>query len=164
MADKIVEVANEVFLAELSELLAARKQVRFAVRGRSMRPMLEHERDSVVLEQQALADYQRGDVVLALTTTGYWVLHRIVHCEGDTACVLQGDGNVGLQERCLRQDILGRVVQFTRKSHTYAVEHWLWRLYKCLWMHTVFLRRPLLLAYELRTRASGWCSMTTNAH
>lgn len=156
-------VGNDGLLVATRQLLAEGRRVQLTVRGRSMRPMLEHNRDTVVLEAQLPADYQRGDVVLAQTTTQQWVLHRIVSCD-DRQCQLQGDGNVAQQETCDRASIAGRVVQFTRKSRTFAVEHWAWRAYRWLWMHTLLLRRPLLIAYELWHRTSCWCSTPTNAH
>lgn len=158
MGDKVKTVSSDIFFAEIKSLLVAGKQVQIIVRGRSMRPMLEHERDKVTLQQRPLRDYQRGDVVLARTTIGQWVLHRIVSCDEST-CTLQGDGNVVQREACLRAEILGRVVQFTRKSRTCSVEHWQWRIYRWLWMHSVLLRRPLLLAYEVvhRTKRCFAC-------
>ena len=119
--------------------------------------MLEHERDSVTLQQEPVLRYGQGDVVLAHTTDARWVLHRIVQCD-DTCCILQGDGNVGQQEQCLRTDILGRVVYFERKSKRYAVNHVFWRVYANFWQHHVLVRRPLLLGYELLHRFAVYCS------
>lgn len=119
--------------------------------------MLEHERDSVTLQQEPVLRYGQGDVVLAHTTDARWVLHRIVQCD-DARCILQGDGNVGQQEQCLRTDILGRVVYFERKSKRYAVNHVFWRMYANIWQRLVLVRRPLLIGYELLHRFAGYCS------
>ena len=119
--------------------------------------MLEHERDSVTLQQEPVLRYGQGDVVLAHTTDARWVLHRIVQCD-DKRCILQGDGNVGQQEQCLRTEILGRVVYFERKSKRYAVNQVFWRVYANFWQRLVLVRRPLLLGYELLHRFAGYCS------
>lgn len=157
MANVVRQVEQNVLFKEMRGMLAQGCQVQLRVRGRSMRPMLEHERDLVTLQQVPSPSYCRGDVVLAHTTDERWVLHRIVACD-NTFCILQGDGNVGQQEQCLRTDILGKVVQFERKSKTYAVNHFFWRLYASLWHRLMFMRRPLLYGYELMYRLAMYGS------
>ena len=151
MSNVVRQVEQNKLFEEMRSLLVQDCQVQLRVRGRSMRPMLEHERDLVTLQQEPAQIYGQGDVVLAYTSDERWVLHRIVQCD-DTCCVLQGDGNVGQQEQCLRTDILGRVVYFERKSKKYAVYHVFWRGYARLWQCLAFVRRPLLLGYELLHR------------
>lgn len=151
MSNVVRQVEQNKLFEEMRSLLVQDCQVQLRVRGRSMRPMLEHERDLVTLQQEPAQIYGQGDVVLAYTSDERWVLHRIVQCD-DTCCVLQGDGNVGQQEQCLRTDILGRVVYFERKSKKYAVNHVFWRVYARLWQCLAFVRRPLLLGYELLHR------------
>lgn len=151
MSNVVRQVEQNKLFEEMRSLLVQGCQVQLRVRGRSMRPMLEHERDLVTLQQEPAQTYGQGDVVLAYTSDERWVLHRIVQCD-DTCCFLQGDGNVGQQEQCLRTDILGRVVYFERKSKKYAVCHVFWRVYARLWQCLAFVRRPLLLGYELLHR------------
>ena len=151
MSNVVRQVEQNKLFEEMRSLLVQDCQVQLRVRGRSMRPMLEHERDLVTLQQEPAQTDGQGDVVLAYTSDERWVLHRIVQCD-DTCCVLQGDGNVGQQEQCLRTDILGRVVYFERKSKKYAVNHVFWRVYARLWQCLAFVRRPLLLGYELLHR------------
>ena len=90
---------------------------------------------------------------MASTSDQRWVLHRIVRCD-KLKCTLQGDGNVGQQEECQRVDIIGRVVSFQRKTRQFSVDHWIWQIYANVWQTLVYLRRPLLLAYELLHRMS----------
>ena len=145
----VKDVKTEVLFAEIRSLLLQGRQVKMRVRGRSMRPMLEHHRDSVVLQRFAESSYRCGDIVLAYTLDGRWMLHRIIACN-DSDCWLQGDGNIGSQEQCKRTDILGKVVQFQRKSKLHSATHWFWQLYARLWTASVVCRRPLLFLYE------GW--------
>ncbi|RKV82268.1 MAG: hypothetical protein D8H91_01400 [Alloprevotella sp.] len=157
MSNVVRQVEQNLLFEEMRNVLSQGCQVQLRVRGRSMRPMLEHERDSVTLQQEPVLRYGQGDVVLAHTTDARWVLHRIVQCD-DTRCVLQGDGNVGQQEQCLRTEILGRVVYFERKSKRYAANHVFWRVYANFWQRLVLVRRPLLLGYELLHRFAVYCS------
>ena len=101
-----MRVANEILIPELARLLAEGKQVRFTPSGVSMRPFIEGDKDSVVLAPITKA-LRIGDIVLAKVETAY-VLHRIVRIEG-TEYVLQGDGNLTGEERCAREEIIGRV-------------------------------------------------------
>ena len=109
MSNVVKQVAQDILFAEIRSMLSDGSQVQLRVRGRSMRPMLEHERDLVTLEHKPAHCYRRGDIVLASTSDQRWVLHRIVRCD-KLKCTLQGDGNVGQQEECQRVDIIGRVV------------------------------------------------------
>lgn len=148
MSNVVKQVAQDILFAEIRSMLSQGSHVQLRVRGRSMRPMLEHERDLVTLEHKPAHCYRRGDIVLASTSDQRWVLHRIVRCD-KLKCTLQGDGNVGQQEECQRVDIIGRVVSFQRKTRQFSVDHWIWQIYANVWQTLVYLRRPLLLAYEL---------------
>lgn len=154
MDNSTKHVDNHQLFSELQTWLSEGKQVNLTVRGRSMRPMIEHQRDAVTIAQATSTSYCRGDVVLALTTDHRWVLHRLMSVDGDY-CTLQGDGNVAVQEQCQLQNIIGRVVMFTRKGHQYKVNSRFWRTYALLWMSLLPLRRYLLWGYELWFRATG---------
>ena len=56
----VKDVKTEVLFAEIRSLLLQGRQVKMRVRGRSMRPMLEHHRDSVVCN-----DLQNPPIVVA---------------------------------------------------------------------------------------------------
>ena len=108
-----MKIANEILVPELARLLAEEKEVRFTPSGNSMRPFIEGNRDSVVLAPLKRAP-RRGDILLAEAETfcgrKMYVLHRLIRIEGDTL-VLQGDGNLGGEERCKTADVIGRVVR-----------------------------------------------------
>jgi len=106
-----MRVANDILIPELARLLSEGKEVRFTPSGVSMRPFIEGDKDSVILEPVIDAP-RRGDMILAQVETlcgrQTYVLHRLIRISGDTF-VLQGDGNLGGEEYCKRGDIIGRV-------------------------------------------------------
>jgi len=143
-----MKIANEILIPELARLLATGKEVRFTPSGVSMRPFIEGDRDSVILAPLNKAP-KVGDILLAevvmLCGQKTYVLHRLVRIEGETL-VLQGDGNLAGEERCLRADVIGRVVRIEnmngkRKMLTKGrlwyllkpVRKWLLKIYR----HTV---------------------------
>lgn len=136
-----MRIANDILIPELGRLLKEGKEVRFTPSGVSMRPFIEGDQDSVILEA-VTASPRKGDVLLAsvLTQAGTqtYVLHRLVRIEkgmqGEAVYVLQGDGNISGEERCGYADIIGRVIRIEAPSGRrkpmvrgrvwYAVRRW----------------------------------------
>ena len=118
-----MRIANDILIPELGRLLKEGKEVRFTPSGVSMRPFIEGDRDSVILEAVS-ASPRKGDILLAsvLTQAGTqtYVLHRLVRIEkgtqGEAVYVLQGDGNISGEERCGYADIIGRVIRIEGPS------------------------------------------------
>ncbi len=145
---KTVSLPNEIFVPQVRALLEEGQQfVTFRVRGNSMRPFLENDRDCVALK---LPDEIRvGDVVLAEVEPQHYVLHRVI-IRQDNDLVLKGDGNSKGIETCTVENVLAKAVGFYRKGKRRAelVTGWKWRWYSWFWMHTVRIRRYLLAAHR----------------
>lgn len=108
--DKTVkkEIPNNVLLPQVGRLLEEGMEVTMSVKGFSMLPFIVGGRDSVVLKKYSVSP-ERLDIVLALTTAGNYVVHRVVKVEGDML-TLMGDGNLKGTERCAVANVLGKVV------------------------------------------------------
>ena len=76
---------NDKFLPEVVRLLDEGYTVTLRLKGYSMRPFLENNRDKALLVKAR--DIKKGDPVLAEISPGHYVLHR-----GDTAWRRQSDG------------------------------------------------------------------------
>ncbi|MCF0197194.1 MAG: S24/S26 family peptidase [Bacteroidaceae bacterium] len=109
------ELPNEALLGLASETLRKGHTVVIWVKGYSMRPFIEHERDRVKLA--LMPTLQVGDAVLAQITPGTYVLHRIIRLDGEHV-TLQGDGNVRGVEHCLVSDVCGTVIEYIRPRRT----------------------------------------------
>lgn len=140
------QLPNEEFLPfVISELQSvAGKTVTLPLRGRSMRPFLEDNRDKAILT--ITPDINTGDAVLAEISKGHFVLHRIVAIDGNHI-TLRGDGNLNV-EHCTLSDIRAKAIGFYRKGRNKAdmTEGYKWRLYSWLWTRLFPIRRYLLFA------------------
>ena len=107
-------IPNAILLPEIVKLMDEGHTVTIRLRGFSMRPFLEDNRDKALLTKAI--NPKVGDPVLAETQPGVYVLHRIVSIDG-AHVVLRGDGNL-LCEHCQISDVKGAVVGFYRKGRT----------------------------------------------
>jgi hypothetical protein len=118
------------------------KTVTLPLRGRSMRPFLEDQRDKALL----IACHQPkvGDAVLAEISKGHFVLHRIIGIANNQV-TLRGDGNIGC-EYCHLQDIQAKAIGFYRKGREKidSTAGFKWKLYSWLWTRLFPFRRYLL--------------------
>lgn len=135
-------VANEIIIPEIKAMIDEGRTVTFRVRGRSMRPMIEGDRDSVVLVP-CTGEVRKDDIILAEVSPKRYVLHRIVKVEGD-ALTMRGDGNICGTETFLRTDVIGRAEAFIRKGKRLEMASCKWRVYSWFWTRLLPLRRYLL--------------------
>lgn len=147
--EKVIEIPNEVLVAEIRRSLAEGHTATFRVKGQSMRPFLENLRDVVKIERinpELIAKY---DVVLAEVAPQKYVLHRVIE-RVDNQLTLKGDGNIVGVEHCLDTDVVGIATAFYRKGRTVPdlVTALKWHYYTRIWMMLSPLRRVLLAIYR----------------
>ncbi len=134
---------SEVLMAEVKRFIDRGQHVILPVSGNSMRPFITGDKDKVEFCPTPPV-LQRGDVVMAKVEGGYYVVHRIVDTDGDRL-TLEGDGNLGFQEHCRRDDILAQGIAVVdghgrKRSLTAPQARRRWRL----WMLLKPVRRILL--------------------
>ncbi len=149
---KRIHFQNEAIIPQIIALLDSGHTVTLMLRGISMRPFLEDNRDKALLKKAGNVNV--GDVVLAEISPKRYVLHRLTEIEGDRV-VLMGDGNLGT-EQCRMSDIHGYAIGFYRKGrskieHTDSVK---WKTYSFLWMHLRPIRRYLLFLYRITLKSA----------
>lgn len=138
--------SNAVLLPEIANILKEGHTVTLILRGYSMRPFLEDNRDKALLKKTDCIKV--GDAVLAEILPHKFVLHRIVKINND-AITLRGDGNLS-DEHCLRSDILGKAIGFYRKGNKRvdSTDGTKWKVYSFVWMRLYPIRRYLLAFYR----------------
>lgn len=143
-----VTFANEVLLPEIVKMMDEGHTVTLRLRGNSMRPFLEDNRDKALMRKAETEDVVVGAPVLAETANHHYVLHRIVKIEGDIV-TLRGDGNIGV-EVCRKGDVKGAITGFYRKGRNSLdrTDSRKWRLYSTVWCGLLPLRRYLLAFYR----------------
>ena len=136
------QFANALLLPEIVKMLNEGHTVTLRLRGYSMRPFLEDNRDKALLTHPTHPKV--GDPVLAEIQPGHFVLHRIVAIEGENV-TLRGDGNLA-DEHCLLSDVKGAVIGFYRKGRQQLdrTDGLKWRIYSWFWMNLYPIRRYLL--------------------
>lgn len=148
VCNKAISV-RESLVEATARLLEEGHTVTLPLRGYSMRPFLEDNRDKALLRKATPEDMKEGNAVLAEVKPHQYVLHRIVKIEGEKV-ILRGDGNFGV-EVCQRKNVKGAVIGFYRKGRktidrTDALK---WRIYSKLWTRLFPIRRYLLAAWKV---------------
>ena len=141
-----IKLSNAEFLPEIVKLMDEGHTVTLRLRGFSMRPFLEDNRDKALMTKAT--NPKVGDPVLAEIEPKHYVLHRIIAIDGDNV-TLRGDGNLG-NEYCTLDDVKGAVIGFYRKGRTTLdrTDGWKWRTYSFFWMRLYPIRRYLLAFYR----------------
>ncbi len=149
---KRIHFQNEAIIPQIIALLDSGHTVTLMLRGISMRPFLEDNRDKALLKKAENVNV--GDVVLAEISPKRYVLHRLTEIEGDRV-VLMGDGNLGT-EQCRMSDIHGYAIGFYRKgrSKIECTDSVKWKTYSFLWMHLRPIRRYLLFLYRITLKSA----------
>lgn len=117
-----MEIPNHILLGAVRDAIRNGHTATISVKGWSMRPFLEHQRDKVLLDSPQGAKVE--DAVLAEIAPGKYVLHRIIDIKPnpqnpeEDEITLMGDGNIKGTEHCLRKDICGIVTQYIRPTRT----------------------------------------------
>ncbi|MCR4865214.1 MAG: S24/S26 family peptidase [Bacteroidales bacterium] len=137
-----VTVPVETLLPSALEFLKEGMSVVLPVKGNSMLPYIRGGKDQVLVRKMPYV--REGDVVLAHTTAGNYVIHRIIEVKED-CLVLRGDGNLVGTEKCTLDGVVGTVVEIQKPSghklDPYSVKGWQ--------KLPLFLRRILLALYKL---------------
>lgn len=135
-------IANEILIPQIKAMIDEGRTVTFRVRGRSMRPMIEGDRDSVVLVP-CTGEVKKDDIILAEVSPKRYVLHRIIKVDGDTL-TMRGDGNLLGTETFRRSDVIGRAEAFIRKGKRLEMNSRKWKIYSWFWARMLPVRRYLI--------------------
>ncbi|MEG1866538.1 MAG: S24/S26 family peptidase [Bacteroides sp.] len=141
-----ITVPNELLLPEVERMLVSGTSVTLRVKGNSMQPFIEGDRDSVVLVPPARL--QKGDIVLARLAGCRYVIHRIIRLQGEEV-TLRGDGNLLRGEHCLAADISGKVTKIVRNGKYIEADSAAENRKAALWETALPVRRYLLAVYRL---------------
>jgi hypothetical protein len=145
---KRIEFENSKLFPFLFKEIEAGHTIKLTLRGNSMRPFLENDRDVALLTKPVPP--RVGLPVLAEVSPGKYVLHRIVKLDGEKM-MMRGDGNYHC-EQCKVSDIRAGVAGFYRKGRDKmdSVDGKKWRTYSWFWTHTPLKLRMYILAFYRR--------------
>ena len=136
---------NEVFFAQVLDMLDAGHQVTIPVKGYSMLPFIRGQKDLVILEK---AGEIRPDDIVLFRHAGRYVMHRILSIDGDAVDIM-GDGVPYNHEHITRSQVLARAVTVLRDGKKAVDPYSARELRKVhLWQRIRPLRRYLLFIYR----------------
>lgn len=147
-----MQMPNHILLGAVRDAIREGHNATIAVKGWSMRPFLEHQRDKVILDSPDGA--QLYDAVLAEIAPGTFVLHRIIAIKPHPSnaeldeITLMGDGNVKGTESCRRKDICGIVTHYIRPNRTIPADSPGLKKNIIRWNKLLPIRRYLLIIYK----------------
>ncbi len=141
-----IQLPNAALIPEIVKFMEEGHTVTLRLKGNSMRPFLEDNRDKALMKKAAHP--QVGDPVLAEVGPKHYVLHRIIAIDGNQV-TLRGDGNLG-NEYCTLHDVKAEVIGFYRKERETLdrVDGRKWKVYSWIWMRLFPIRRYLLGIYR----------------
>jgi hypothetical protein len=118
--------------------------------------MIPFIRDGDVVELEPIrAALKVGDIVLAESAAGHYVIHRIVHLMGDNVW-LRGDAQAQREGPLSRQAVLGRAITTSRNGRVRALDRGGRRLAGRVWMRYAPLGVWLLRLIGFTRRVGGW--------
>lgn len=136
---------NDDFFQEVITQINNGKEVKILAKGDSMMPFIRNMCDIIVLS--SLVDKPKiGDVVLAKTSMGNFVIHRIEMIEDDKI-ILRGDGNICEREMCNEHDIFADVIKVVRNGKTILKDSIKWKMMDMM-PSNKFMRRVFLGMYR----------------
>ena len=137
-------LSNDIFFAQVEELIADGKNVVMRVKGHSMRPFIRNERTKVQLSPCDAETLRKGDIIL-FRYRGHHIMHRIVARSGDRL-TLAGDGNYRIVEHCAAGDVVAIVSAVIRPDgRKISCSSRYWRTISFCWTALPqFIRRCIL--------------------
>lgn len=136
----------------LEECFAVGSEIVITVTGNSMRPLLRHRRDQVVLCRSESADLRIGDVPLYRRPNGQFVLHRVVGL-GASSYTMCGDGQWEKEYGVSNRAIVAIAKGFYRRGKYISCDGFWYTLYWKLWLVCLPIRPFILRGGSLIKRA-----------
>lgn len=125
----------------IKKMVDEEKQVQLTVTGNSMFPLFSHLRDSVVVKKAD--EYKKYDIILYVRNNGDLILHRIVKVK-DGVFYLCGDNQTVIEHPIYKEQVIGKVVAFTRKDKEFQFESFISTVYAKIWCICIGFRKPVL--------------------
>lgn len=144
-------------MSELSPLIVglvnSGADVTLTVTGNSMRPMLTHLKDSVILTKCDPLSLKVGDIPLYRRENGEYILHRIIKSHDDVYDI-SGDHQYELEHGVPKSSVLCVVKGFTHNGKYHSCDEFGYRLYSFLWRKLFPLRKAIMTVYRKIKRKS----------
>lgn len=137
--NKINRVKSKMLFPIIIELLQNDRKAKITVTGNSMSPFLKEDRDCVELTKTSFKDIKRGDIVLILRTTGYYVMHRVYKKEKNCFYMV-GDAQQWIEGPLAPEQLIAIVTKVWRKNKEISCSSFWWKLLSMIWLRLRIFR------------------------
>lgn len=138
-------INTQEYISMLRELVEEGREVSMLISGNSMSPYLVHARDSIQMKKPD-RDLKKGDMVFFQRESGQYVMHRIVKITQDGFYML-GDAQTQKEGPIRREQIFALITSVKRRGEWEKAGNFWWEFFAHIWIHLVFIRRPLIRLY-----------------
>ena len=99
------QIANNVYIPVLKDLVEEGKEVSMMISGSSMNPFLIHQRDYILMKKPE-EELKAGDMVFFQRRDEAYVMHRIHHINKEGKLFIIGDAQVIWKDRLTKNRFL----------------------------------------------------------
>ena len=159
-SDSLKVLSTAAYFARVREQLSETGQAYVRVTGVSMRPLLHHLRDGVIIVPPEHVSV--GDIVLYARESGRYALHRVIGKKG-AVFTMAGDNQWHIEEDLPCSQIVGVVSALHRNGRVIPSKHFSVKIYAAvvtlLARPRIFLRRVIsFLLRPFRRAKDASCS------
>ena len=123
------QIANNVYIPVLKDLVEEGKEVSMMISGSSMNPFLIHQRDYILMKKPE-EELKAGDMVFFQRRDEAYVMHRIHHIN--------------------KEQVFAIITKVKRKGKWIAPGDFWWEFFEHIWLHLIPFRRFLMKLYGIR--------------
>ncbi len=128
------------------------KKVIITAVGNSMRPLLRHKKDGIVLEKYEGQPLQTGDMVFYKRESGRYVLHRIVGIDEGGSFTMLGDHQTEAEKGIRKEQVLAVPTAVIRGKKTIPLASKGYQRYAKFWTKSVFFRKLNIKLFGLKIK------------
>ena len=129
------QIANNVYIPVLKDLVEEGKEVSMMISGSSMNP-----------EEELKA----GDMVFFQRRDEAYVMHRIHHINKEGKLFIIGDAQVDMEGPIDKEQVFAIIIKVKRKGKWIAPGDFWWEFFEHIWLHLIPFRRFLMKLYGIR--------------
>lgn len=143
------QIANNVYIPVLKDLVEEGKKVSMMISGSSMNPFLIHQRDYILMKKPE-EELKAGDMVFFQRRDEAYVMHRIHHINKEGKLFIIGDAQVDMEGPIDKEQVFAIITKVKRKGKWIAPGDFWWEFFEHIWLHLIPFRRFLMKLYGIR--------------
>ena len=130
----------EVLIPAIISFFDEDKKVIITAVGNSMRPLIRHKKDGIILEKYTGQSLCIGDMIFYRRKCGRYVLHRIMDIDSNNNFTMLGDNQIITETGINRDQIVAIPIAIIRGKKTISVSSKFYKLYTRIYVKSAFLR------------------------